>query len=195
MSFFTWAAGPEVEEEIDAAGQGGRAEKVALARARLKGGAVRAELEKEREQDPIPVVLSADTVVHIDDEILDKPADSAEATRFLRRLSGSKHGVVTGVCLFTSSGVLECWRRTWVQFAPLEESLIEAYIETGEPFDKAGGYGIQGIGGVLVEGIEGCYFNVMGLPLNGTANLLNQAGIAWELTGPRHSDPHDRSGD
>lgn len=113
------------------------------------------------------VVLGADTVVYLDNEVLEKPANHEEALAYLRRLSGREHEVFTGLCLAKAGGEprvsgVECTR---VSMSTLDEETIRAYVETGEPLDKAGAYGIQGIGGMLVAAVSGCYFNVMGLPL------------------------------
>jgi len=126
------------------------------------------------------LVLGADTVVVVDAEVLGKPVSQADARSMLRRLSGRAHEVHTGLALLRSTGaeqrVVE--EITRVHFAPLTEQEIEDYIATGEPFDKAGAYGIQGIGGRYVTRIEGCYFNVMGLPLARLWSLLREVG--WE---------------
>lgn len=178
VSFFVQAAGPEVEEAVSAVGRGEQAEQVALARAKIKGDSVVKILRAGGKRCP---VLSSDTVVHIETEILDKPADADEARRFLERLSGTEHGVVTAVWLYDGKNEYTTWRRTMVRFDRLSPATIQAYIDTGEPFDKAGGYGIQGVGGALVSGIEGCYFNVMGLPVFDVAKLLTQIGVPWAL--------------
>ena len=177
VPFFVQAAGSEVEESVLGQGRGAQAEEVALARARVKGQSVAAAL------DACCAVLSADTIVHLEQDILDKPQGPEEARSFLGRLSGREHGVVTALWLFKEGREYSAWQRTWVEFAPLSAATIEAYIETGEPYDKAGGYGIQGIGGSLIRGIRGCYFNVVGLPLHATAQLLEQAHIPWQLKG------------
>jgi len=115
-------------------------------------------------------VLSADTVVEIEGRILGKPKDAEEARGMLHVLSGRRHEVVTGLSLaFVREGrtehVIRHAETTTVVFAALEEELVDRYVATGEPLDKAGAYGIQGHGALLVERIEGCYYNVMGLPL------------------------------
>ncbi|MFA5507886.1 MAG: nucleoside triphosphate pyrophosphatase [Vulcanimicrobiota bacterium] len=178
VPFFVQAAGAEVEEAVDAGGQGRCAEKPALARARLKGLSV---VESLRSSGRVCPVLSADTVVHIDDDILDKPTDAAEARRFLERLSGTEHGVVTAIWLHDGQNEHTAWRRTLVSFAKLSASTMEAYIATGDPFDKAGGYGIQGVGGTMISRLDGCFFNVMGLPIHDLAKMLNRVGIPWTL--------------
>ena len=133
-------------------------------------------------RDPIDktLILGADTVVVVDADILGKPASQDDARSMLRRLSGRIHEVHTGLALLRKPGaeqrVVE--EITRVHFAPLTDREIEDYIATGEPFDKAGAYGIQGIGGRYVTRIEGCYFNVMGLPLARLWSLLRELG--WE---------------
>ncbi|MDQ2869710.1 MAG: Maf family protein [Acidobacteriota bacterium] len=110
-------------------------------------------------------VLAADTLVVLDDDILGKPAGDLEAADMLRRLSGRTHRVVTGVCLRRGPGE-EIHERAWssVTFAELSDQEIAWYVATGEPRDKAGAYGVQGLGARFVIGIEGSYTNVMGLP-------------------------------
>jgi len=114
---------------------------------------------------PEACVIAADTVVEIDGILLGKPEDAADAARMLRLLSGREHRVVTGVCLRLGSSERVFSRETLVRFYPLSDSEIEAYVRSGEPMDKAGAYGIQGRGALLVEGITGDYFNVVGLPM------------------------------
>ena len=114
---------------------------------------------------PGEIVLGADTTVVADGEMLAKPADAADARRMLRLLSGRRHEVLTGVCLRRDTGVVRDCAVTEVWFAPLGAEEIEAYVASGEPMDKAGAYAIQGLACKFVEKIEGCYFNVMGLPI------------------------------
>jgi len=111
------------------------------------------------------IVLGADTIVVIDDRILEKPADAGEAARMLRLLSGRNHEVITGICLRYKDGVVEDHERTRVHFLPLDEKEIADYVATGEPMDKAGAYAIQGRASRFIDRIEGCYFNVVGLPV------------------------------
>jgi septum formation protein len=111
------------------------------------------------------IVLGADTTVVIDGEILGKPADAADAARMLRLLSGRAHEVITGICLRSERGQVVDAATTRVWFAALSEAEIEAYVASGEPMDKAGAYGIQGLASKFVSRIDGCYFNVMGLPI------------------------------
>jgi septum formation protein len=116
--------------------------------------------------DPGRIVLGADTTVVIDDEILGKPADAEDAVRMLRQLSGRAHEVITGICLRSGPAQAVDIATTRVWFAALSDSEIDAYVASGEPMDKAGAYGIQGLASKFVTRIEGCYFNVMGLPVS-----------------------------
>ncbi|MFH1143147.1 MAG: Maf family protein [Candidatus Eisenbacteria bacterium] len=129
-------------------------------------------------QVPCGIVLGADTIVHLDGQILEKPRDAQEAADFLRRLSGREHEVYTGICLAPAGGgAPRCAvERSAVRFVDLDEATIHRYVATGEPLDKAGAYGIQGFGGMLVAEIRGCYFNVMGLPLARLRALFAELG-------------------
>jgi septum formation protein len=118
----------------------------------------------KREKDEL--VIAADTVVALDGKILGKPRDEKEAFEMLSLLSGKKHTVYTGVCLLYNEKEEIFSDSTGVEFYPLTDGEILKYIETGEPMDKAGAYGIQGKGCVFVKGIKGDYFNVMGLPVS-----------------------------
>ncbi len=122
------------------------------------------------------LVLGADTVVVLDGQILEKPVDSDDAFRLLSLLSGRRHTVVSAVALQGGPAGfgLAAHETTEVQFLPLAADDIRRYIATGEPMDKAGAYGIQGYGAMMVAGVEGCYFNVMGLPLARLGILLRQ---------------------
>lgn len=114
---------------------------------------------------PDSLVIGSDTVVVVGDEILGKPSDEKEAYDMLSKLSGKVHRVITGVCLVYGDRKESFSQETKVRFYELDESEILGYIKTGDPMDKAGAYGIQGEGCVLVEGIEGDFFTVMGLPV------------------------------
>ena len=116
-------------------------------------------------QEAEEIVLGADTTVVIEAQILGKPSSPADAARMLRLLSGRSHEVITGICLRSARGQIVDAAITRVWFARLSDSDIGAYTASGEPMDKAGGYGIQGLASKFVERIEGCYFNVMGLPV------------------------------
>ena len=110
-------------------------------------------------------VVGADTVVVLDGKVLGKPHSEEEAVQMLRDLSGNTHEVYTGVCIIKGDTIHKFYECTKVTFWPLEDELIEDYVASKEPMDKAGSYGIQGKGCVLVEGIEGDYFNIVGLPV------------------------------
>jgi septum formation protein len=118
------------------------------------------------------VVLGADTTVTLDNAILGKPEDAADAARMLRLLSGRTHRVITGVAVVTAEETEVAAEATAVRFLTLSDPEIAAYIATGEPMDKAGAYGIQGRAARWIPRIEGCYFNVMGLPLALVCSLL-----------------------
>ena len=111
------------------------------------------------------IVLAADTTVAIHGEILGKPLDAADARRMLHMLSGQRHEVRTAICLRSASRAIEDCAETSVWFAPLSPQEIDDYAASGEPMDKAGAYAIQGLASKFVQRIEGCYFNVMGLPV------------------------------
>lgn len=114
---------------------------------------------------PKDLVIGADTVVVYNNQILGKPQDEADAFRMLQMLSGQTHAVYTGVCLVQNGQVEAFFEKTDVTFYPLSDAQIQSYIQTGEPMDKAGAYGIQGKGCILVQSICGDYFNVVGLPV------------------------------
>ena len=114
---------------------------------------------------PGETVLGADTTVVIDGEMLGKPADAADARRMLARLSGRQHQVITGICLKRGVEVVRDCATTKVWFALMSAREIEEYVSSGEPMDKAGAYAIQGLASKFIEKIDGCYFNVVGLPV------------------------------
>lgn len=131
------------------------------------------------QQYPDALVLGADTIVVLDQHILGKPENSAVAHQMLHRLSGRQHTVITGLALLQQR---QQFLRldtvhTLVRFRPLLQADIEQYVATGEPFDKAGAYAIQGGAAAFVVSLEGCYTNVVGLPLRRTAALLRSAGL------------------
>ncbi len=146
--------------------------------AKAKARAVAAALRPD-EQAP---VLAADTAVVLDGELLGKPADRAEAAAMLERLSGRSHRVLTAVALDYGTGVESLRSDSEVRFRATTVDERHAYCATGEPFDKAGGYGIQGRAAVFVESLQGSYSGVVGLPLFETAALLARAGIRFWLT-------------
>ena len=129
------------------------------------------------------IIIGADTAVELDGEIFGKPRDAADAREMLSYLSGRTHFVLTGICVLRlpDGATRSAVERTAVTFAPLDPSEIEAYVTSGEPFDKAGGYAIQGRAGRYIPRIEGCYFNVVGLPLARLHALLSDLG--WRESG------------
>ncbi len=142
---------------------------------RLAETKARAGREGEHE-----IVLAADTIVALGNELLGKPRDTADARRMLRQLSAREHQVLTGIAVWDGSS--DCLQvaveTTTVVFAPLSEAEIAWYAASGEPLDKAGAYAIQGLGALFVERLEGNYSNVVGLPLPLTYRLLGEAGIS-----------------
>lgn len=122
------------------------------------------------------IVIGADTVVCVDHEILGKPKDREDARRMLEKLSGSTHQVIGGVALLSKEKRIVFSCVTTVHFYELSEEQILAYIDSNEPMDKAGAYGIQGLGKQFVEGIEGDYFNVVGLPVSRVLRALKEFG-------------------
>lgn len=135
---------------------------------------------------PGSAVLAGDTSVIIGDDVLGKPVDHFDGLGMLARLSGRRHSVLTGICLQTADGTRHCQVvTTGVDFLQLNREQCEAYLATDEPWDKAGGYAIQGLAGAFVRGIEGSYSNVVGLPLAETWQLLAANGIATALEAAR----------
>ena len=130
-----------------------------------------------RQQTPDTLVIGAEPVVVLDGAILGKPRDGAEAEAMLAALSGRDHQVFTGVTLCQGDRILTQAEETQVTFRPLTGQEIRQYVSTGEPMDKAGAYGIQGLGGLLVEGIRGDYHNVMGLPICRLGRMLLDFGV------------------
>lgn len=130
-----------------------------------------------RRRLPQRTVLAADTTVTIDGRILGKPADFEEAIEMLKSLSGRTHQVLTSVAVRRDEETWQSLQRSNVTFARLSDDMIRAYCANQEPFDKAGGYGVQGLAAVFIERIDGSYSGIMGLPLHETAQLLRQAGI------------------
>lgn len=123
------------------------------------------------------IIIAADTVVALDRAVLGKPADELEAFKMLSTLSGCRHQVYTGVTVLRGEERYTVSEETTVTFRELSAEEIDRYIATGEPMDKAGAYGIQGYGALLVEGIQGDYYNVMGLPVCRLGCLLRQLGV------------------
>ena len=114
---------------------------------------------------PDETILGADTTVVVNGQMLGKPEDAADARRMLEALSGRRHEVLTGVCLRHAATLVRDWASTQVWFSTMTAREVEDYVASGEPMDKAGAYAIQGLASKFIEKIEGCYFNVVGLPV------------------------------
>ncbi len=149
-----------------------------LAEAKARGVAAQFTAPAGSSQDDT-IVLGADTIVELDGDVLGKPASAEDARIMLRRLSGRTHRVLTGVCIVSvRSGRSRCEvESTEVRFAALRTEEIDWYVETGEPLDKAGAYAIQRLGARFIEGIAGCYFNVVGLPIRCVYRMLLEFGF------------------
>lgn len=150
--------------------------------ARSKAGAVAA-------RRPEAVVVGGDTVVVHDGHVLGKPSDEAEARAMLRALSGTTHEVLSGVAVVSDGTVVSGVERTEVVMRPFDEAEAAAYAATGEPFDKAGAYGIQGMGAALVREIRGDYYAVMGFPVVRFLDLLRRSGWIYRFPALRPVDP------
>lgn len=140
-----------------------------------KANEVRQRLYPDCEIIP-DTIIAADTVVSVDGEILGKPHSAENAVEMLRRLSGRRHSVFTGVTVISGGRTESFAERTEVEFFPLTDEEISKYVESGDPMDKAGSYGIQGRGALLVRRIEGDYYNVMGLPVGELFRRLREMG-------------------
>ncbi len=131
-------------------------------------------------REPGDVILAADTTVVIAGQILGKPENADDAKRMLRLLSGESHEVLTGICIFSGSKLQIDAESTIVHVSKLSEAEIESYVSSGQPMDKAGAYGIQGLASKYIERVEGCYFNVVGLPISLVYRHLKAAGVIPE---------------
>ena len=141
----------------------------------------RAKAEAAREQWGLePIIITADTMVFLDDRRLGKPRSEADALEMLTALQGRRHTVCTGVTVSQGEKILTEAESTGVIFRPAEKRELLSYIATGEPMDKAGAYGVQGKGALLVERLEGDFFNVMGLPVLRLSRMLSEFGV-WLL--------------
>ena len=175
LAFDVVEAPQDVEEEV---APGLEAEAGAMRRAQAKAGYV-ARL------NPDAFVLGADTVVVLDGEILGKPSSADDASRMLGLLSGRTHEVITAFTLLGAGSRQEEAVATKVSFRLLDEETIERYVESGEPMDKAGAYAIQGLGGSLVDRVEGSYTNVVGLPVAEVLKVFMRCGVVTDA--PLHS--------
>jgi len=134
---------------------------------------------------PDETVLGADTTVLLDGEMLGKPVDVADARRMLEALSGRRHEVLTGISIRRATELIHDWAATQVWFATMTSRQIQQYIASGEPMDKAGAYAIQGLASKFIEKIEGCYFNVVGLPVSLVWRHLQQGSSKFPDCGRR----------
>ncbi|HEV7966619.1 MAG TPA: Maf family protein [Candidatus Acidoferrales bacterium] len=165
-------------DEAPLAGESAQAMVARLAEAKARAAAARIGAAVRDS-----IIVGADTTVELDGEILGKPGDAAQAREMLARLSGRSHQVLTGIFLLRLHGNATRWavENSAVTFAPLSEKEIDAYVATGEPMGKAGAYAIQGLAGRYIPRIEGCYFNVVGLPLARLYALLRELGWRNEV--------------
>lgn len=136
---------------------------------RAKAAAIPADMDT--------VVIAADTIVVCQGKILGKPHNQEEARQMLQQLAGKTHQVMTGCAVRRGDALFHHTEITDVAFRPLADAEIEAYVKTGEPMDKAGAYGIQGLGGLFVQRLSGDYYNVMGLPICALTQMLRQVGV------------------
>jgi len=164
--------GPEVSEEV----MPGEAAEVYVARVTREKAEFASKVMFMRRL-PQRTILTADTTVVLDGQILGKPADAAQAKYMLRMLSGRTHQVLTSIVVKNEDILLQETQASAVTIAELSDATIDAYCASPEPYDKAGGYGIQGLAAAFIERMHGSYSGIMGLPLFETARLLRQAGI------------------
>jgi septum formation protein len=155
--------------------------------AREKGARVAARF-------PGALIISADTIVVIDGEVLGKPRDQADAHSMLHRLAGRTHMVFTAVAAAFDGQMHSAVEEVAVTFLPLSDRTIGSYVDTGEPMDKAGSYGIQGYGATLVQRIDGDFFAVMGLPLARLVGMLRTMGVEYEFGDSRKQKAESRNG-
>ena len=139
-----------------------------------KGRATRELLRERGEWDEDTLIIASDTVVATEDEILGKPQDAADAARMLRKLSGTTHRVISGVALLWEEREVAAFDSTGVRFAEMSKSEIDWYVASGEPNDKAGAYAVQGLASMFIKGLDGDYFNVVGLPVYKLNSLVKQ---------------------
>lgn len=139
-----------------------------------KGRATRELLRARGEWNDDTLIIASDTVVAAEGEILGKPCDAADAVRMLGMLSGGAHRVISGVALLIGEREHSGFDATAVRFAPMTDAEIDWYVASGEPMDKAGAYAVQGLASMWIEGLDGCYFNVVGLPVRRLNVMLEE---------------------
>lgn len=137
-----------------------------------KGRATRELLRQRGEWNSDTLIIASDTVVAAGDEILGKPADEADAARMLGLLSGTEHRVISGIALLKGEDEIADHDSTAVRFAAMSAAEINWYVKSGEPMDKAGAYAVQGLASIFIQGLDGCYFNVVGLPVHKLNELM-----------------------
>jgi septum formation protein len=164
-----------ISADVDESSSEHDPEQLAMALARKKGVAVYNKLFAEGSPDASLPIISADTVVFCDGEIMGKPTDAYDAERMLKKLSGKAHTVTTGICVISDGTPFSSFATTKVFVDALTDNDIKDYIASGDPFDKAGAYGIQGVFSKHISKIDGCYFNVVGLPTNALSKLFFEA--------------------
>lgn len=159
-----------------------------LARAKLNAAMAQLAAPPQGRQETQTIVIAADTSVELDGEAFGKPASALEACGMLKRLSGRSHRVLTGIAVGRlPDGLLKSEvAATQVHFSTLDRAEIERYVGTGEPLDKAGAYAAQGLAGRFIERIDGCYFNVVGLPLARVFQILKELGWTADLQASTH---------
>ncbi len=148
---------------------------------RLAREKARAVSQAVSQEDPAPLVVGGDTIVLDGARVLAKPEDEAEAHSMLLSLSGRNHEVLSGIAIAGDHGVVSTVARTTVRMRPFGDDVVSAYVATGEPLDKAGGYGIQGLGAALIDGIDGDYYSVVGFPVASFLDLLDRAGWRFDF--------------
>ncbi len=146
-----------------------------------KGRATRELLRAKGEWNDDTLVIASDTVVAVENEILGKPCDKKDAARMLSMLSGTAHHVISGVALLMGDREIADFDDTSVHFSPMTPAEIEWYVDSGEPMDKAGAYAVQGLASLWIQGLKGCYFNVVGLPVH-KLNALVKAFVGKSIT-------------
>ena len=155
------------EDQIEASLPEQYVQKCALAKA----------IMTRQQVNPADIVIGADTVVVLDGIIYGKPSDAADARRMLGKLAGRTHSVLSGLAVVSANGQVTRAVETKVTLSELSSQQIERYVASGEPMDKAGAYAIQGLGAMFVERIDGCYYNVVGLPLQALTQILATLGV------------------
>ena len=167
---------PDVEEKVRTTHPMAMASQLAL----TKALAVKDRLAQQGAWDEQTLIIAADTIVVKGDAVLGKPRDAEDAKRMLRLLSDTEHEVMSGIALVLGSTILSATDCTKVSFAEMSEEQIDWYVASGEPMDKAGAYAVQGLASMWINGLHGCYFNVVGLPVRRMQALLSE-GLGMDM--------------